>query len=72
MPERLSPDARFPACVDPEVTRRLLDVGTGATVLERGKYGEASLDITRTPGALAAYCCTVTITVWVWWPEGIV
>ena len=39
--ERLSPDARFLACVDPQGTLRLLDVGTGATVLERRKYGQA-------------------------------
>jgi len=42
--ERLSPDARFLVCVDPEGTLRLLDVATGAAVLERMKYGKASID----------------------------
>ncbi len=44
--ERLSPDARFLACVDPQGTLRLVDVGTGATTLERKKYGEALINFT--------------------------
>jgi len=46
--ERLSPDARYLVCVDPEGTLRLLDVGTGRTVLERRKYGKASIDYRTT------------------------
>jgi hypothetical protein len=36
--ERLSPDGRTLACVDPEGTLRLVDVGSGETVLQREKY----------------------------------
>ncbi len=43
--ERLSPDARFLTCVDPQGTLRLLDVATGATALERKKYGKPLVDL---------------------------
>lgn len=43
--ERLSPDGRFLACVDRQGTLRLLDVATGAVVLERKKYGSQFVDI---------------------------
>ncbi len=45
--ERLSPDARFLACVDPQGTLRLVDAKTGETSIEVAKYGRQLIDFTR-------------------------